>query len=99
MNRLANHVSKSLANTSAATSAKPSVVSVLFKAKAALHTSAAARGNLISPSQGSSFDLPTGNTERLNLFSAINNALDIALDTDSSAIIFGEDVAFGGVFR
>lgn len=33
------------------------------------------------------------------MFQAINNALDIALSTDSSAMIFGEDVAFGGVFR
>jgi hypothetical protein len=35
----------------------------------------------------------------MNLFTTINNALDTALSTDPSAIIFGEDVAFGGVFR
>lgn len=35
----------------------------------------------------------------MNMFQAINNALDIALKTDESAIIFGEDVGFGGVFR
>ncbi|KAL6077555.1 Branched chain keto acid dehydrogenase E1 subunit beta, variant 2 [Balamuthia mandrillaris] len=35
----------------------------------------------------------------MNLFTAINNALDIALATDPTAVIFGEDVAFGGVFR
>lgn len=35
----------------------------------------------------------------MNMFQAINNALDIALKTDDSALIFGEDVAFGGVFR
>lgn len=40
-----------------------------------------------------------GDTTRMNLFQAINNALDIALSTDPSAVIFGEDVAFGGVFR
>ncbi|CAA6658574.1 unnamed protein product [Spirodela intermedia] len=35
----------------------------------------------------------------LNLFSAINQALHIALETDSRAYVFGEDVSFGGVFR
>mmetsp|Transcript_35624 Transcript_35624/g.74826 ORF Transcript_35624/g.74826 Transcript_35624/m.74826 type:complete len:393 (-) Transcript_35624:122-1300(-) len=38
-------------------------------------------------------------TERMNLFTAINNALSIALKTDPSSILFGQDVAFGGVFR
>ena len=38
-------------------------------------------------------------TERMNLFTAINNAMSIALQTDDSAVVFGEDVAFGGVFR
>lgn len=33
------------------------------------------------------------------MFQAINNALDIALRTDETALIFGEDVGFGGVFR
>lgn len=40
-----------------------------------------------------------GETAKMNMFQAINNALDLALTTDHSAIIFGEDVAFGGVFR
>jgi len=35
----------------------------------------------------------------MNFFTAINNALDIALGADPKAVIFGEDVAFGGVFR
>nr|CAG4644055.1 EOG090X0840 [Lepidurus arcticus] len=35
----------------------------------------------------------------MNLFQAINNAMDLALQTDPSSVIFGEDVAFGGVFR
>jgi 2-oxoisovalerate dehydrogenase E1 component beta subunit len=38
-------------------------------------------------------------TERMNLFTAINNAMSIALQKDDSAVVFGEDVAFGGVFR
>ncbi|EEB19516.1 2-oxoisovalerate dehydrogenase, beta subunit, putative [Pediculus humanus corporis] len=33
------------------------------------------------------------------MFQAINSALDIALETDKTALVFGEDVAFGGVFR
>ena len=40
-----------------------------------------------------------GDTSRMNLFQAVNNALDTALTADPSAILFGEDVAFGGVFR
>lgn len=35
----------------------------------------------------------------MNMFQAINNALDLALEKDDSALVFGEDVAFGGVFR
>lgn len=40
-----------------------------------------------------------GPTQKMNMFQAINNAMDIALQRDSSAMVFGEDVAFGGVFR
>ena len=36
---------------------------------------------------------------RLNLFQAINSALTHALRTDERVLVFGEDVAFGGVFR
>jgi 2-oxoisovalerate dehydrogenase E1 component beta subunit len=42
---------------------------------------------------------PTPEYESMNMFTAINNALHIALQTDESAIVFGQDVAFGGVFR
>jgi 2-oxoisovalerate dehydrogenase E1 component beta subunit len=38
-------------------------------------------------------------TKRMNLFQAINDALSTALTEDENVIIFGEDVAFGGVFR
>ena len=41
----------------------------------------------------------TTTTTNMNLFTAINNAMSTAMDTDDSAIVFGEDVAFGGVFR
>ncbi|XP_011300812.1 2-oxoisovalerate dehydrogenase subunit beta, mitochondrial [Fopius arisanus] len=40
-----------------------------------------------------------GETQRLNMFQAINEALKCAMIRDSTAVIFGEDVAFGGVFR
>ena len=38
-------------------------------------------------------------TKRMNLFQAINDALRTALATDERVLVFGEDVAFGGVFR
>jgi len=38
-------------------------------------------------------------TERKNLFMALNDAMRVAMETDPKAVIFGEDVAFGGVFR
>ncbi|XP_048771479.2 2-oxoisovalerate dehydrogenase subunit beta, mitochondrial-like [Ostrea edulis] len=40
-----------------------------------------------------------GDTTRMNLVQAINNTLDLTLATDPTAVLFGEDVAFGGVFR
>jgi len=36
---------------------------------------------------------------QMNLFTAINDALRIALEKNPNSAIFGEDVAFGGVFR
>ena len=48
----------------------------------------------------SSSELPKPSpTTRLNLFQSINSALTYALRTDDRTLIFGEDVAFGGVFR
>jgi 2-oxoisovalerate dehydrogenase E1 component beta subunit len=44
-------------------------------------------------------DVQKGNTKRLNLFQAVNDALSTALAADDSVLLFGEDVAFGGVFR
>lgn len=37
--------------------------------------------------------------EKINLFTAINQALDIELGKNPKAVLFGEDVKFGGVFR
>ena len=38
-------------------------------------------------------------TKRMNYFTAINDAMRIALRNDNTTILFGEDVGFGGVFR
>uniref|UniRef100_A0A3P9I895 3-methyl-2-oxobutanoate dehydrogenase (2-methylpropanoyl-transferring) n=1 Tax=Oryzias latipes TaxID=8090 RepID=A0A3P9I895_ORYLA len=40
-----------------------------------------------------------GETQKMNLFQSITSALDNTLSSDPTAVIFGEDVAFGGVFR
>ncbi|XP_070305928.1 2-oxoisovalerate dehydrogenase subunit beta, mitochondrial isoform X1 [Odocoileus virginianus] len=40
-----------------------------------------------------------GQTQKMNLFQAVTSALDNSLAKDPTAVIFGEDVAFGGVFR
>uniref|UniRef100_A0A7S4R2F1 3-methyl-2-oxobutanoate dehydrogenase (2-methylpropanoyl-transferring) n=1 Tax=Alexandrium monilatum TaxID=311494 RepID=A0A7S4R2F1_9DINO len=40
-----------------------------------------------------------GRREKMNMFQAINNAMEIALESNDRSMIFGEDVAFGGVFR
>merc|ERR1719161_3401867 len=33
------------------------------------------------------------------MFQAINSAMDTVLEADERSLLFGEDVAFGGVFR
>jgi 2-oxoisovalerate dehydrogenase E1 component beta subunit len=35
----------------------------------------------------------------LNLYETITHTLDIAMSADPKALVFGEDVKFGGVFR
>ncbi|XP_067882796.1 2-oxoisovalerate dehydrogenase subunit beta, mitochondrial isoform X1 [Heterodontus francisci] len=40
-----------------------------------------------------------GPTQKMNLFQSITSGLDNVLAKDPTAVIFGEDVAFGGVFR
>jgi 2-oxoisovalerate dehydrogenase E1 component beta subunit len=59
------------------------------------HTSKAA---LSSPELSTVFGSDSS-TSRLNLFQSINAALRHALRTDERVLLFGEDVAFGGVFR
>lgn len=51
-------------------------------------------------SLSSASELPkNATTKRLNLYQAINSALRTALSTSDDVLLFGEDVAFGGVFR
>jgi len=42
---------------------------------------------------------PSGPASEMTMVSAINDALSIALASNPKSILFGEDVAFGGVFR
>ncbi|PMD65409.1 uncharacterized protein K444DRAFT_607972 [Hyaloscypha bicolor E] len=58
------------------------------------HASQSALQNTELPSE-----VRNGTTKRMNLFQAINDALSLAMAADDSVILFGEDVAFGGVFR
>ncbi|KAK6432472.1 hypothetical protein LTR95_011359 [Oleoguttula sp. CCFEE 5521] len=46
-----------------------------------------------------SLEARNGTASRQNLFQSINSALAHALRTDQRTLLFGEDVAFGGVFR
>ncbi|KAI6792611.1 thiamine diphosphate-binding protein [Hortaea werneckii] len=58
------------------------------------HTSKSALANPELPQ-----DARNGTTSRINLFQSINTALSHALRSDPRVLLFGEDVAFGGVFR
>ena len=40
-----------------------------------------------------------GDAVKMNLVEAIRSALDTTMEKDPTATVFGEDVAFGGVFR
>lgn len=57
-----------------------------------LHHSAATLPKALGISSNSTF-------KRINLFQAVNAALRDALSADEKVLLFGEDVAFGGVFR
>ena len=40
-----------------------------------------------------------GETKEMNLVQSLCHTMDLAMERDPSMIVFGEDVAFGGVFR
>ncbi|KAH9597373.1 Transketolase-like [Trypanosoma melophagium] len=44
-------------------------------------------------------EVKTQDAVQMNFFQAINSALDLALSKNEKTVLFGEDVAFGGVFR
>ncbi|KAF1948536.1 thiamine diphosphate-binding protein [Byssothecium circinans] len=44
-------------------------------------------------------DIRKGQTKRINLYTAVNEALRHALQSDERVLVFGEDIQFGGVFR
>ncbi|PSN75654.1 thiamine diphosphate-binding protein [Corynespora cassiicola Philippines] len=58
------------------------------------HTSRAALANPELPEH-----VRGGQTKRINLYTAVNEALRHALQTDERVLVFGEDIQFGGVFR
>lgn len=58
------------------------------------HNTATALSNKELPEE-----VRNGTTKKMNLFQAINDAMNTALAEDESVLVFGEDVAFGGVFR
>jgi 2-oxoisovalerate dehydrogenase E1 component beta subunit len=43
--------------------------------------------------------IPMEGLIKYNLYQAINNAMDLFMEKNQSSYVFGEDVAFGGVFR
>lgn len=63
-----------------------------------LHTGAAVQGGP-PPFVPEIADPELGETKKMNLLNALNDSLDIVLENDPTACVFGEDVAFGGVFR
>ena len=44
-------------------------------------------------------DVPAGETRKMNLLQAICDGIDMTMARDQESYVFGEDVAFGGVFR
>ncbi|CAE8639234.1 unnamed protein product [Polarella glacialis] len=56
-------------------------------------------GSRHAPAARSLAAAAAGHKQQMNMFQAINSAMQIAMDTDDRAMVFGEDVAFGGVFR
>jgi 2-oxoisovalerate dehydrogenase E1 component beta subunit len=51
------------------------------------------------PTSQTSQIIHPADTKKLNLFQSVNEALATALASDEKSVVFGEDVAFGGVFR
>lgn len=58
------------------------------------HTSKASLANPELPPE-----IRKGQTKRINLYTAVNEAMRHALQADERVLVFGEDIQFGGVFR
>jgi hypothetical protein len=86
--------SSSFSSDSSRRSASPSSSSAVSRRAASDSSSSTSS----SSSSTSSSSAPPS-SRQMNLFQAINNALDVAMQSDPKAMVFGEDVAFGGVFR
>ncbi|GFR49073.1 hypothetical protein Agub_g11100 [Astrephomene gubernaculifera] len=76
----------------------------LYRLWHAVETSPVARlttqsGAALVQAESSPSSQPLPGYKRLNLCNAVNDAMLIALDTNERSYVFGEDVAFGGVFR
>jgi 2-oxoisovalerate dehydrogenase E1 component beta subunit len=71
---------------------------ISFAKKAAASSTAAAAAPAIKKKAVKRAAAAAGTT-RMNLFTAINNGMRTAMRTDPTCVHFGEDVAFGGVFR
>jgi hypothetical protein len=90
-----------LSSNSPSTSYFLSLSSSLFPSSSFLSSSSPStleihsRRSYASSSASSNF----GPTKEMNLFTAINDAMRVALETNPLACVFGEDVGFGGVFR
>ena len=69
-----------------------------MKRDVALHTPGInwINGGVSSPSNNI---LGGRETRKMNMYQALRDAMAIALAKDERAVVFGEDVAFGGVFR
>lgn len=71
----------------------------LFGAKSArAAVQGAARRGTISPRPAEEQVAVNGGV-KMNFFQSVNSAMDIAMQRDPKVVHFGEDVAFGGVFR
>ena len=53
----------------------------------------------VMPKRFVTTDITNMPKKKMNLFTAVNDAMRVALQTDETAVVFGEDVGFGGVFR
>jgi 2-oxoisovalerate dehydrogenase E1 component beta subunit len=95
LNRL-SHSSIPLARSSSHLASAKLNVPIDFSATPLLHhTSSSALSNPELPSS----IRDSSKTTRQSLHESINTALRHALSTDDSVLLFGEDIAFGGVFR